>query len=123
VSGWNAVRVEAACDLTEAPSLSMLLLNSFHEAARHRRTPAGWPPRQEFDGGDLGVLLQESLELADGNHPRAPGSLDCVEHGNNPAVERCDAYAECLGGLLPCEDERLDSLGGAELLNQPFRVA
>ena len=92
-----------------------------------------WPPtrsrriRSTRSGGSVGLrrtrsrlalgarwldsLGEVALELFDRNQPCTPLRLHSRDHRDDAAVERCQAHAERLGGLLARVRERLDTVG------------
>jgi hypothetical protein len=123
VRGWNAVNCEVAGDLSEGPAFAVLVLNPFDDLRRDHAMPSGPTPWGELDRGDLRVLLEEPLELANGDQSRPPRRLDCVEGRDDAAVDGRDADAEGVRRLPSRIDERLDTISKAEPLSPCRRAA
>jgi hypothetical protein len=62
----------------------------------------------------LEVFPNEPLELVDGDEPLTPWCLDRAHGGNEVAIDRRDADAEGLGGLLAAVGEALDLMDLAQ---------
>jgi hypothetical protein len=125
-AGWRA-RSTAITARRRPPSVCPLALRSraiwarLLPAARSARvrstisegTAAGRP------SGDPGALalarrtsafVDESLEFVGRDQERAPRHLDGLDVGEDAAVERGAADAECLGGLVPVRPARVSHL-------------
>jgi hypothetical protein len=107
VRGWDAVPIEPPCDLSQPASAGVFEDDALDNALRER----WWPPR----GAPLAivarwfeVLLEEPLELGDRNQPLTPGRLHRVHARNEATIDRRDADADSLGGLLAAVGEPLD---------------
>jgi hypothetical protein len=111
VCGRDAVLVELPRDLGESPAACVPEADPLDDASRKRRRSTGTTSRRPTACG-LTVLLQDALELVDGDEPLTPGQLDGLDRRNNPAVDGGDAHPERFGGLAagPC-----NSIFGAAL--------
>jgi hypothetical protein len=63
----------------------------------------------------LDVLMEEALELVDGDQSLTPRRLDGIDRCHDPAVDRGDADAEGLGRLFAAVRQALDAAGLLEL--------
>jgi len=108
LAGGDAVAVESAGDLSEAASLCALAAEALDHVGWERRpaacagSPPPWRPRL------LGALGQVALELSGRDQPRAPLGLYGRDRWHDTTVERREADAECLRGLLARVHETLE---------------
>jgi hypothetical protein len=105
---WNAIGVELAGDLTQAPAGDVRGLDSFHylfgdlpRAASERRCGTRL--------GGLSTFGEESFKLVDRDQSCAPGHLDRVHVRENSPDEGGAADAERFGSLATRVGESLDA--------------
>jgi hypothetical protein len=111
LAGRDIVTVKPPRDLAQAGSPCVLTADASDHLERERRLAAGprssppLPPRLFSSLGEV------ALELADRDQPCAPLRLDGRNRGHDPPVERRQADAERLRGLLARVRERRDRPG------------
>ena len=103
--------VELARDLTQALALGVSSADVSDQLGREPRLATG--PRSLANSRRLPALDQVALELGDGDQPCTPFGLHCCDCRDDAAIERCEADADRLGGLLARVGESLDPTGRA----------
>jgi hypothetical protein len=102
----DAVRVECAGDVGEAPAAGVLEADVLDDAPREgRRAP--WCPVLAGFPGQFEVLVEEAFELCVGDQPLSPRRLHRAHGRDDATVDRGDADAEGLGRLLAAVGETL----------------
>lgn len=110
LGGGDTVPIEPAGDFGQA-----------HSAGRFAEDPgddvrgqSGLPARTFWSSTRcsrlLGALGEVALELGGGDESSPPFGLDGCDRGYDSSVERREADAECLGGLLARVDKAVDGL-------------
>jgi hypothetical protein len=98
---------EQARDVRETETARVLESDPFDDASRK-----DWPPTSRTSPRStacgLSVLLQEALEVLDGDEPLPPGCLDRLDQRDYATVDRRDAHPEHVRGLAARVRETLD---------------
>lgn len=105
--------VELARDLAQALALGVSSADASNHFGRNPRLSTG--PRGLAGSCRLLALDEVALELGDWDQPCAPFRLHGRDCRDDAAIERGEADADRLGGLLACVGEPLDPLGELDL--------
>lgn len=101
--------VELTRDLAQALALGVSPSDVSDQLGREPRLATG--PRSLSNSRHLPALGEVTLELSDWDQPSTPLRLHRCDSRDDAAVERCEADADRLGGLLARVGESLDPLG------------
>jgi hypothetical protein len=107
----DAVGIKRAGDLAEAPALSAFRPDARDDVGGHVRRPAGAAPESPLCSSRSSPLGDVAPEFRDRDQAHAPLVEEGVEHGYYATIDRRDAYAESLSGLLSRVGESLHPIG------------